>query len=250
MYGGNTPCVELRLGERLIILDAGTGICNLGNKLLQEPQPIYGDILITHTHWDHIQGFPFFLPAFNKDNHFCLYGERHDSITFATLMKRTMMYPHFPIPMEKMGAGIHFKEVTPGENFALGDGITIKTAANNHPDGGISYRIQYQDQACCYVTDTEHSKTTDEGLLELCRGADVVIYDAHFTDAEYPQYKGWGHSTWQEGIKLCQEAGARQLLLFHHNPYRLDQEMVQLEQLISRDYSTVKVAREGMVISL
>lgn len=250
VYGGNTPCIELRMGERLIILDAGTGICSLGNVLMSQDRPIRGDILITHAHWDHIQGFPFFAPAFQKGNQFCLYGERKEQITFATLMKRLMMYPHFPIPMEKMGASLHFTEISPGDTLDLGDGITVQTAANNHPGGGISYRIQYQGRSCCYVTDTEHSEIRDRALLELCAGADVVIYDAHFTETEYSTHQGWGHSTWSEGLKLLQEAGARQLILFHHNPERTDQEMVELEQTISGKYSQVKAAREGMVISL
>jgi phosphoribosyl 1,2-cyclic phosphodiesterase len=250
VYGGNTSCVEVRIGSRLIILDAGTGIVNLGARLAQESGKLSGDILITHAHWDHIQGFPFFAPAYNKQNRFRIYGVKEGERSFESLLKSTMAAPHFPIPLEKMGADIRFQELSPAQGIDLGDGITVQTAANNHPDGGISYRIQYGNKSCCYMTDTEHGSPADQGLRELCRGADLVIYDAHFTDEEYDRYRGWGHSTWQEGLNLVQEADAGRLLLFHHNPERNDQQMAQLEEMLSCDYPQISVAREGMVIEL
>ncbi|NLT95537.1 MAG: MBL fold metallo-hydrolase [Clostridia bacterium] len=250
IYGGNTPCVEVRIGKRLIILDAGTGIANLGSKLMQEPGPVCGDIFITHVHWDHIQGFPFFKPAYRKGNSFCLYGESKENVSFAELIKRTMEHPHFPVPLENLRAALYFTEIEPGDMLDLGDGITVRTTANNHPDGGISYRIQYGNKSCCYVTDYEHGSEKARGLLELCAGTDLLIYDAHFTATEYPRYQGWGHSTWEEGLALLEAAGAGRLIFFHHKPERSDEEIAALEAGITGQYPTARAAKEGMVISL
>lgn len=207
-YGGNTACVELRCDGQLIILDAGTGIHNLGQALLEQGEPVCGNILISHAHWDHVQGFPFFRPAYQKGNSFHFFGERKGEYDLATIIGRLMTYPYFPIPLEKMGAELSFTEIVPGDSFELGRGITVRTIASNHPNDCIAYRVQYGSRACCYVSDHEHSAEIDQDLLELCRGADVLIYDAHFTEEEYYGFSdrvshlGWGHSTWQEGLKL------------------------------------------------
>ncbi len=250
IYGGNTPCVEVRIGKKLIILDAGTGITNLGFKLMEEPGPVCADIFITHLHWDHIQGLPYFQPAFHRGNSFCFYGEKKEDISFTSLIKRTVRPPYFPVPMENLGAALCFSEIEAGESLDLGDGITVRTAANNHPDGGISYRIQYGDKSCCYVTDTEHGTEKAQAILELCKGTDLLIYDAYFTVAEYSRYQGWGHSTWEEGLALCEAACAGQLILFHHKPERSDEEMAALEASLTGQNSRARAAREGMVINV
>lgn len=255
-FGGNTPCVQILIGERLFILDAGTGICNLGMQLLQSGSKISGDIFITHTHWDHIQGFPFFAPAFIKGNHFILYGESKMNLDFPNLMRGQMMHPHFPVSLDKMGAKIDFREVTSGETIDLGDNITLKTIHNNHPGDCLSYRLEHEGQACCYVTDTEHYSCIDYNLKKFIQGADVVIYDTNFTDDEYAGYEGflpkigWGHSTWQEGIKLVQAAGARELILFHHATHRTDNDLENIERRAQERFQNCFAAREGMVITI
>lgn len=255
-FGGNTPCVQVQIGERLIIFDAGTGIFRLGQQIIQIPTPLTGQIFITHTHWDHIQGFPFFGPAFKPGNHFTLYGPIKTDANFSDLMKGQMEYQHFPISLDSMAAIIEFRELSSGSHLDLGDDIRLHTVRNNHPNGGLSYRIDYNGRSCCYITDTEHYEEMDPDLAYFMRGADLVIYDAMFTDKEYhgypgfPHKKGWGHSTWQEGIKLMEASGAKKLVLFHHANFHTDRDMEAIEREARQRYPDSVVAREGMVITL
>lgn len=228
--------VQIQIGEKLIILDAGTGICNLGKELIKENKRITGDIFITHVHWDHIQGFPFFPPVFVKGNFFRLYGEGKNDTGFDEQMSAIMKDPHFPVKIDSIYEQIEINSIKPGRCINIEPGIVVKTESNNHPNGGISYRIEHEGRSCCYVTDTEHYKEHVDPLLEkFIKNADVVIYDANYTDDEYNglygnlSRKGWGHSTWQEGIKLVRTAGAKKLVLFHHNADRTDTELDEID---------------------
>lgn len=255
-YGGNTSCVQVQIKGRLFILDAGTGIHKLGQHLVTTNPSLSADIFISHTHWDHIQGFPFFAPAFVKGNHFTLYGPSRANHTFADSMKYQMRHDYFPVNLDQMGASIDFRELQSGAFLNLDDGITVKTLQNHHPGGSLSYRFDYDGCSCCYMTDTEHYPEPNHSQIGFAQGADVVIYDSNFTEAEYegtantPSRKGWGHSTWQEGIKLAKAAGAKKLVLFHHANYRTDADMREIELQAQKHYSDLLAAREGMIISI
>lgn len=245
-YGGNTSCIELLLGDRVIILDAGTGVRMLGKCLLERGIKNYL-FLQSHTHWDHINGFPFFAPVYCPDvNIEIRAGHLAACGGIQKVLSGQMCQPTFPVPFEELAASIDFHDFQAGANFSLGDGIEVKTAALVHPDGGTGYRIEYDGVSVCYVTDTEHTPgKLDQNILSLIEGADLVIYDSTYTDEEYPTFVGWGHSTWQEGIRLCKAAGAKRLAIFHHDPAHDDAFMDKVGELAAKEWNGAFVAQEG-----
>lgn len=251
-YGGNTSCIEVCLDdETAAILDCGTGIHGLGAEQLRKGNK-HANILMSHTHWDHINGFPFFAPIFRKDCSVSIYaGHLFHRGGIQQILADHLEQPLFPVPLELMGAKKDFHDFEGGAEFNISNGIRVKTAKLNHPGGATGYRLEKNGSTLCYVTDTEHVPgKPDQNILTLIEGADVVIYDCTYTDAEYPKYMGWGHSTWQEGVRLCQAAGAKQLVIFHHDPSHDDTFMVHLEAEARRAWHGTLVAREQMIVSV
>ncbi len=255
-YGGNTACIQVQAGATQVIFDAGTGLCNLGQEWMERTGAAKAHLLISHVHWDHIHGFPFFEPAFVRGNHFTVYGEGKPGFPLTELFARQMQAPFFPIGLEQMKAEVVFREIEAGQEFGLEGGITVKTAPTNHPMGNTAYRLQLNGHSVCYLGDHEHHAVTDKNLAEFCRDCDLLIYDATYTDEEYlgqagrPAQKGWGHSTWQEAVKLAGQAGVGRLILFHHSPRRSDQELDEIEQLARARFPQCLAAKEGMILSL
>ena len=250
-FGGNTSCVEVWCGEHLIILDAGTGIRRASDRM-RERKINNAYILFSHVHWDHVQGFPFFPAAFSKDTtlHIKAAGlQKYGGIE--KVLAAEMKAPYFPIPISALVSQKTFTDFKPGDSFTLNSDIAIKTIALNHPNGATAYRIDYAGQALCYVTDTEHRQgQLDKGILELIEESDLVIYDATYTDEEYKKHIGWGHSTWQEGIRLCRKANVKRLALFHHDTSHGDEEMKAIEAAAQKEWPLAFAAREGQVIKL
>jgi len=252
-YGGNTSSLELRCGDRLLLLDAGTGIRYLGGKLVGSA-PIDADILFTHTHFDHVCGLPFFKPFFQPENSFRLWaGHLGTDLTLQRVLREFMMAPLFPVPPEVFKARIEYRDFKAGEAVPLAraHGITVRTAALNHPDGATGYRIEYAGKSVCYITDTEHVPgAPDRNVLGLIEGADIVIYDCMYTDEEYARsYVGWGHSTWQEAVRLCKAARVKKLVVFHHDPDHDDDRMDAIGREVAAALPGAEVAREGMVLA-
>ena len=250
-FGGNTTCIEVSIDGRTIIFDAGTGIRNLGHWLLRKCVR-EATLLLTHTHWDHINGFPFFSPAFRTDRRFrLLAGASQAHGGLRSVMAGQMSHPFFPVPLEALRARLDFEDFNAGDSFKLGPAITVKTAPLNHPDGATGYRIEHGGRSICLVTDTEHLPgKPDERVLSLIEGADLVIYDCTYTDAEFAIKVGWGHSTWQEGVRLCRSAGARSLAIFHHDPEHDDRFMSNVESKARATWARAFVARENLRIRL
>jgi phosphoribosyl 1,2-cyclic phosphodiesterase len=254
-YGGNTSCVEVRAGSKRIIFDGGTGIRVLGQNLLKT-MPLEGHIFFSHSHWDHIQGFPFFRPAFVPGNAFHIYGGvAPNGATMRQRLDDQMSHPNFPVPMQIMKSSMHFHDVEPGDVIDIGDGVTVEAASMNHPNTALGYRVSWQGHSIVYATDTEHyPDRIDENLIHLCRNADILIYDACYTDEEYNDTKtskvGWGHSTWQEALKLADVAKVKQVVMFHHDPDHDDLFLESIEATVQQVYPNSLLAREGMILSV
>ena len=250
-YGGNTSCVEVEVGHHRFILDAGTGIRELGKLCLKKDvRTIH--LLLTHTHWDHINGLPFFRPAYHSHRHLRVMAGhlKHQGGVHGAL-SLLMNDPMFPVPLEAMKAIVEFVDFEAGDDFQLYPDVVIRTAPLNHPNGATGYRIEHNGRAVCYVTDTEHVRgEPDQNILRLIEGADLVIYDSTYTEEEYPHHIGWGHSTWNEGMRLCRAAGAGRLVIFHHEPDHDDAFMDRLQAEATAAWDSVVVAREGMMLGL
>jgi phosphoribosyl 1,2-cyclic phosphodiesterase len=249
-YGGNTSCLEVTAGDRAIILDAGTGIRNLGDSLLARDVR-HADLLLTHVHWDHINGFPFFAPAYQSNHTFEIRAGHLRALGgVREVLAGQMAQPTFPVPIETMQSTLRFADFDAGDSFSLGD-VRIHTAPLNHPNGATGYRLEYGGKALCYVTDTEHViGSPDQNILALIEGADLVIYDSTYTDDEFPDKVGWGHSTWQEAVRLCRSANAERLAIFHHDPSHEDGFMAVVEESARKTWESAFVCREGMRVEL
>lgn len=248
-YGGNTSCLEVRCDGRILIFDGGTGLRELG-EMLKAEQPLDADIFFTHTHVDHINGVPFFRPLFDKQNRFTVSaGHLDDEVGLRSVLGQLMEAPIFPVPLEIFGAKMEFRDFEYGDTLAPRKGITIRTAQLNHPNGATGYRVEHGGKSICYVTDTEHRPgELDRKILRLIEGADIFIYDATYSDDEYPNYAGWGHSTWQEGVRLADEAGVGTYVVFHHDPSHDDTFMDGVAKAAKAARPGTVVAYEGMVL--
>jgi phosphoribosyl 1,2-cyclic phosphodiesterase len=236
-YGGNTPCLELRTEDGwLIILDAGTGIRELGRSLLERANgdPVAGDIFLTHAHWDHIQGIPFFAPLFRKGNRFTIWGSRSLQTSIDRVVRDQMSPVVFPVSFEELQARIDFQELA--EERRMGNGYEVSAIAVRHPGGALGYRFSAgngEARALVYVSDNELSQQAKyddppewrRKLVAFMHGASVLVHDTMYTAEEYRSFIGWGHSTHEQAVDLALEAGVKRLVLFHHRPERSDDEV-------------------------
>ncbi|MCK6452555.1 MAG: MBL fold metallo-hydrolase [Alphaproteobacteria bacterium] len=249
-YGGNTSCLEIRCGSELLIFDAGTGLRPLGNSLAPNGA-VDADLFLTHTHFDHVNGLPFFVPMFIKGNRFRLWaGHLIPQYTLKYVLSEMMIAPLFPAPVEVFQADISYHDFNAGETLHPKRGVALRTAALNHPNNATGYRVEYGGKSICYITDTEHYvDRIDERVVDLVRGADLMIYDGTYTDQEYPRFKGWGHSTWQQGIAVANAAGVKTYVIFHHDPSHDDAFMDKIQAEAEAARPGTLVAREGMTLS-
>jgi phosphoribosyl 1,2-cyclic phosphodiesterase len=249
-YGGNTSCVEIRCDDRLLIMDGGTGLREFGIDLLKDGGTVDADLFYSHTHFDHICGLPFFAPCYAKGNKIHLWaGHLLPENQLETVLCGMMMAPLFPVPMALLNPQVSFNDFRNGETLTPHPGITLRTGPLNHPNGATGYRLEYAGKVVAYITDTEHKTDgLDRNILALVDRADIMIYDSTYTDAEYPSHIDWGHSTWQEGIRLADAAQVKTLVVFHHDPSHDDAFMDQVATDAAALRPGTIVAREGMVL--
>lgn len=251
-YGGNTPCVEVRCGDRLIIFDGGTGIRPLGDRLMKNHVPVDADIFFSHCHVDHVSGLPFFAPFFAGANSFRLWaGNLMPAWRMEQVMRIVMSEPTFPIGVEAFNARIEYRDFKAGDTLTPCPGVTIKTAPLDHPGGATGYRIDYAGRSLAYLTDNEkRGNDFSPALLGLARGANLAIYDCTFTDDEIAEKTGWGHSTWRDGLRLADAAGVKTFCMFHHAPEHDDDFMDGIARQAQALRPGTIVAAEGSVIEL
>ena len=285
-YGGNSACIELRAGDtdRLIIIDAGSGIRELGNHLLsQDPPkgPVVAQIFLSHTHWDHIMGFPYFMPIYIPGSKLTVYGPvTFEDDPLEEVIGGQMKYRYFPVNLGELRSEIRYRRLRETLKLDLGDGLTVTTKFLNHPVTTLGYRFQYGGKAfyVCYdtepfrnlfITDTNHPDYDETMALEgeevaaeqnaaieaFFAGADLLVHDAQYTEAEYRLNRiGWGHSSMEYAVAAAKRAGVKRLALFHHDPDRTDQQLDELAEVYCRQGSDagpdIFFAKEGMFIEL
>jgi phosphoribosyl 1,2-cyclic phosphodiesterase len=219
-------------------------------------------MFFSHVHWDHIQGFPFFEPAFVQGNTFHLYGGKNVSRTLEETLAGQMDHPNFPVHLTSMGATMRFHDVPEGDVVEIDDGeggkVHVTNASGNHPQGVFAFRVEHGGKAVVYATDTEHyDGRIDDKLVKLARDADLFIYDSQYTPEEYAgttgiggSKKGWGHSTFEEGAKIARAAGAKRLVLYHHDPTQNDAAVRDKEKRARTAFPNSVAAHEGLVLTV
>lgn len=253
-FGGNTSCILLSFDNgRIAILDAGTGIRRLGIDIVENGIEQYDDIFIglSHTHWDHIQGFPFFQPAYDPRRHFTISicGKDRNVEDLMHIFAVQMQTEFFPVPLENMGATFTFfqPDVT---NYISPSGIIVTASKHEHPGHSYGYRIVEDNKVLVYCTDVEHADGIKQNVVDLAKDADVLIHDAQYTSDELKNKQGWGHSSWEQAVEVAERAGVKKLVLFHHDPEHDDDFLNAEEEKCQKVFPASVFAREGMEIEI
>ncbi|NUO47565.1 MAG: MBL fold metallo-hydrolase [Polyangiaceae bacterium] len=254
MVGGNTSCLEVTGGGTRLILDAGSGLRALGEKITRSCEHRSVTIFLSHVHWDHVMGLPFFTPLYMPGVEITI-GAGPSGTPLREVLRRQMSAPMFPVDFDKIGSKVTTVELKEHGAADIG-ALRVTFAKLNHPDPVLAYRVSYGGRSIVYATDTEHREgEIDATLVALSRGADVLVYDAQYTPEEYagkvgPSRKGWGHSTFEAGAAVARAAGVKTLALFHHDPTRSDEGVAEIVKRARAIFPHTVAAREGLSFSL
>jgi phosphoribosyl 1,2-cyclic phosphodiesterase len=252
--GGNTSCVLVKFdGGQIAILDSGTGIRKLGNEIISQGIEQFYNIYIalSHTHLDHIHGFPFFKPAYDPRRNFTISicGKGRKERDLETIFSSQMRRDYFPVPMNQMGA--NFKFWQPDEiSYVAGSGVKVVASLHSHPVETYGYRFEEKGKVLAYITDIEHINGIDPNVVKLAEKADLLIHDAQYTPEELKEKKGWGHSSWEQAVEVAERAGARKLALFHHDPEHTDNFLFRMENECRKRFDSAFLAIEGQSIEI
>lgn len=257
-FGGNTTCMQITFTDtnRIAIIDAGTGLRNLGKDLRaighKQEQIV---IAFTHFHWDHIQGFPFFAPAYDEGQKITLLtlGREPTATHLKEIFEVQMQSEYFPVQLDHMGADFEFLQIANASSHFTGvDHVqTMVTAQKHcHPGGAYGFRIERNGKVLVICTDVEHGEGIDQGVVELARGADLLVHDAQYTAEELLDKRGWGHSSFDQAMQVAEMAGVKQLVLTHHDPDHDDEFLLRMEKLCRERFAETVLAREGMEITI
>ena len=248
--GGHTTCLQLEHDDHILILDGGTGLGALGQTLRASCRPVNTTLLFSHLHWDHIQGVPFFAPAFDPRARLRFAG----SPALRQALHAQMCAPMFPVGLDAFRATLAFDTVAPGDRFDVGP-FHVTVGGMSHPDGVLVYRVEAAGRSVVFATDVEHGEHLDPALIKLALGADLLVHDAQYTTDEYvgasgPSHVGWGHSTWEQAVEVGRLAGVSRTALIHHDPARTDADLAHIEALAERTRPGTFAAREGDRVAL
>lgn len=250
-YGGNTACVEVQVANQRLIFDGGTGLRSLGIQLAQQGEPVEAHLFFTHTHWDRIQGFPFFHPAFDPKSQIHIYGAT--ALNGASIKQRLteqMLRPNFFKPLQTMSATLTFHNIQPGSRIPLGE-VVVETISLNPHTAALGYRVSWQGRSLVYASDTDSTaETIDPNLLFLATEADLLIFDGTYLDMAYADPSSQHQAPWKMGVSIAQSSSVKRLLLFHHNPCHTDTYLAQLEHHIQAVFPQAALAHEGMTVDL
>lgn len=250
-YGKNTICVEVQCGNRILVFDAGSGFARLGDSLISRDIRSI-DLFLTHAHYDHVEGIPFFQPFYNDNFTTRFWSGRLNGIKQTReIVDGLMKEPYFPIKQEKFNSKIYYKEISDFEILDLGDGIELETTRLLHPGGATGYKINFGGRNFAFITDTTHAiNKQDHSLLKFVKDVDLFAYDCSYLDSEFPKYSTFGHSTWEEACRLKMASGAASMVGLHHMPFRTDQELDEIAAKLQNEDPSCQVAKDGLKISL